>query len=582
MSPVWWRFVLGWRRHLGEMLLASLLINGFALALPLFSMLVYDKAMGNEVHDTLWALAGGMAILFVLELALRMSRVFIVEHAGARWDAHLDERLMRGVLAAPLSRALPAGEVMARYRQVASTRDVLGAQCLLALADLPFLGLYVVAVAAIGGPLVALPIVIGLLLLGFTAATHGIAQQRQRQAEVAHGEKFGELMDVLAARESLVAPAAASVALQRYRAPAQRGARSAAQARLWLQFAQQATPVAMAFCTVSLLVAGVFRVEAQALSVGGLISVNLLGGRMLGILCGIAPVVLRWREFQRALRELDRTIDLDVPPPAAWQVARDADSTSRGAFFTEGLRLDGVGFTYPGHTRPTLDALTLHLRPGEVIALVGASGSGKSTLLRLLAGQMAPGAGRLAYAGHAIDSEAARRWLGAQARFKPQDPSFLRGRVAEIVAPGITRPDEAALVAALRGAGLGAALDRGELGLNTEVGTNGAGLSGGQRQSLALARAFHTEPGYAVSNELLLLDEPTLGLDRTSQDQVLRSLEAMREGRCIVIATHAAEVIQCADRVLVLDRGRLVADAPPARLLGARPQSAPQAEESAP
>jgi ABC-type bacteriocin/lantibiotic exporter with double-glycine peptidase domain len=217
-----------------------------------------------------------------------------------------------------------------------------------------------------------------------------------------------------------------------------------------------------------------------------------------------------------------------------------------------------------------------------MVALVGASGAGKSTLLRLLAGQIAPSAGRLAYAGHAIDGDAARRWLGAQARCKPQDPSFLRGRVAEIIAPGLARPDEAALVAALRAAGLGAALDRGELGLNTEVGTNGAGLSGGQRQALALARAFHAEPGDAASNELLLLDEPTLGLDRTAQDQVLRSLESLREGRCIVIATHAAEVIHCADRVLVLDRGRLVADAPPARLLGARAQPESRAMEAAP
>ena len=125
-----WHFVHANRRHVGEMLLASLLVNAFVLALPLFSMLVYDKAMGNELHDTLWALAGGMLILFALEIGLRLSRVLIVEHAGARWDAHLDERLMRGILAAPVSKTLAIGDVLSRYREVTGTRDLLSAQFL--------------------------------------------------------------------------------------------------------------------------------------------------------------------------------------------------------------------------------------------------------------------------------------------------------------------------------------------------------------------------------------------------------------------------------------------------------------------
>jgi len=560
-----WHFVRANRRHVGEMLLASLLVNTFVLALPLFSMLVYDKAMGNELHDTLWALSGGMLILFGLEISLRLSRVLIVEHAGARWDAHLDERLMRGILAAPMSKTLAIGDVLSRYREVTGTRDLLSAQFLLPIADLPFLLLFVLAVSIIAGPLVCVPLGVGAVLLVVTAVFQSVSMSRQRRASASQSAKLTWLVDVLCARESLMSKSAADVAATRYRLPALAGARAAAQARLWSQLSQQAVPVAMSFSTVLLLVLGVFRVEAQALSVGGLISVSLLSSRILATLCSIAPIVSRWKEFSRSLGELGATVDFDVAPVSALQAAA-------GALATEGIRLDSVSFAYPGQARSILDGLTLHLRPGELVAVVGASGAGKSTLLRVLAGHVPHSAGQLAFGGHVIGDDLQRRWLCSQVRFKPQDPSFLRGRLGEVVAPGTATASDAALVRALRSAGFGPSLDRGELGLNSEVGTNGSALSGGQRQMLALARALYggdAPPDPAQGSEVILLDEPTLGLDRPAQEQVLRELGPLRAGRCVVVATHAAEVIQCADRVLVLEGGRIVADAPPSRLLGA-------------
>ncbi|MBW8830156.1 MAG: ATP-binding cassette domain-containing protein [Burkholderiales bacterium] len=565
MKHALWHFVRANRRHVGEMLLASLLVNTFVLALPLFSMLVYDKAMGNELHDTLWALSGGMLILFGLEISLRLSRVLIVEHAGARWDAHLDERLMRGILAAPMSKTLAIGDVLSRYREVTGTRDLLSAQFLLPIADLPFLLLFVLAVSIIAGPLVCVPLGVGAVLLVVTAVFQSVSMSRQRRASASQSAKLTWLVDVLCARESLMSKSAADVAATRYRLPALAGARAAAQARLWSQLSQQAVPVAMSFSTVLLLVLGVFRVEAQALSVGGLISVSLLSSRILATLCSIAPIVSRWKEFSRSLGELGATVDFDVAPVSALQAAA-------GALATEGIRLDSVSFAYPGQARSILDGLTLHLRPGELVAVVGASGAGKSTLLRVLAGHVPHSAGQLAFGGHVIGDDLQRRWLCSQVRFKPQDPSFLRGRLGEVVAPGTATASDAALVRALRSAGFGPSLDRGELGLNSEVGTNGSALSGGQRQMLALARALYggdAPPDPAQGSEVILLDEPTLGLDRPAQEQVLRELGPLRAGRCVVVATHAAEVIQCADRVLVLEGGRIVADAPPSRLLGA-------------
>ncbi len=549
------------RRYVAELLLASLVVNVFVLALPLFSMLVYDKAVGNEIHDTLWALAGGMGLLLMLELCLRVARITLIEHAGARWDSRLDEKLIYGVLAAPLSRPLAVGDVLSRYRETSMTRDFLSAQYLLPLADLPFALIYVAALALISGTMVLIPLGVGGLLVLTSGALQHASQVRQRSANAAHSRKLTLLVDVLLARESLAGAGAAHMALQGFKGPAAEGARASAQARWWAQMAQQAIPLGMSAATVVLLVAGVYQVEAQALSVGGLISCTMLGGRLIANMCTLAPLVTRWREFAHALSSLGQAVDLAAASPSEPHLAVTSPA-AKNAFSTEGVRLDALSFAYPGNDRRVLDELKLQLNSDQLVAVVGSSGCGKTTLLRVLAGQLAHTAGQLVCAGHVIDSEPARRQLARRVAYKAQDMAFLGGTVAQVLAPGVEAPDEARLVAALRAAGLGPVLDRGELGLSSLVGTNGVGLSGGQRQMLALARVL-----YAPA-ELVVMDEPTLGLDRLAQDGLLRELVLLKAGRCLVVATHTTELIQRADRVLVLDRGRLVADSTPSQLLG--------------
>jgi ABC-type bacteriocin/lantibiotic exporter with double-glycine peptidase domain len=209
-------------------------------------------------------------------------------------------------------------------------------------------------------------------------------------------------------------------------------------------------------------------------------------------------------------------------------------------------------------------------------AVVGNSGSGKSTLLRLLAGRVAPQAGQLSAGGHLIDNEASRRWLAAKVAYKPQEPTFLGGAIADVLRDGDTTLADETLLHAVRQAGLGPALDRNEIGLNTVLGTNGIGLSGGQRQMIALARVF------AARMDILILDEPTLGLDATAQAVVLDTLKQLKTSKCLVVSTHAAEVMHAADRALVIDQGKLVADSTPAQLLGRQTTARTQPNETPP
>lgn len=566
------------RAHLGTLLLAGCVVNALALALPLFSMLVYDKAVGNEIHATLWALALGVVLALALELCVRLARVLLIEHAGARWDAHLDDRLLRGVLRAPLSRPLAVGPVLTRYRDLGSSRDVLSAQFLLPAADLPFMLLFAVALLVIAGPLVLIPFVMGALLLALGAGFSALASRSQRRANAAHGRKLTMLVDVLLARESLVQPAAAAVAQSGFKPAAAEGSRAAAQARSWNQLTQQVVPVGLSATSVLMLVASVYRVEAQLLSVGGMISATMLSGLLVALLCGLSPLFGRWQEFLMALRELRATVDLDAPTLPADALPAGADAALEAA----GLHAEALAYAYPGRERQVIDGVTLKAHTGEMIAVVGSSGAGKSTLLRLLAGRLAPTAGRLSVAGEVVDTDAARTRLAQRVLLKPQEPAFLPGSVRHIVDPSRhidIKADPEADARALRSlaaTGLGPAIERGEIGLNTPVGSQGEGLSGGQRQMLALARALHAD------TPVLLMDEPTLGLDSKAQETLIEHLATLSRSRCLVVATHTTELIRRCQRVWVLDRGRLVADTTPQRLFGQAAGSTPGPAPHAP
>jgi ATP-binding cassette subfamily B protein/ATP-binding cassette subfamily C protein LapB len=547
-------------------------------------MLVYDKAVGNALHETLWALFIGMAIALALELVLRVTRLFLVEHAGARWDVHTDAQLVRRMLAAPLSSPLPVGEVLARYRELGATREVLSAQFLLPLADVPFVLLFLLVLLCISPWLVVVPVVMSALLVACNVAVQTLAKRRQKVSNQAHSVKLGYLTDLLLTRESLRDPHAAAMVESAMRKPSQEGARAASQARLWAQMAQQFTTVGVSLVSALTLLVGVFLIEGQALSVGGLSSSTVLSSRVVVALCGLVPVLTRWEEFLQALKSLTVVVggpasDAQGAPSGATALAGAGRATGaadgagavtqgRSAFQTEGLRVDGLYYTlHAGQEkeRHLLAQMSFSIAAGQLVVVVGASGAGKSTLLRLLAGHLAPSKGRISYAAVVVDSEQGRRWMATQLAYKPQEPVFMGGTVKEVLAPNQSHllPDARA-VQVLRTVGLGPALDQGFLGLESPVGTNGAGISGGQRQMLALARALLAE------RDLMLLDEPTLGLDRTAQEGLIQGLLALRaQGKALVVATHTSELIHVADRVLVLERGKLVADAPPQALMRA-------------
>jgi ABC-type bacteriocin/lantibiotic exporter with double-glycine peptidase domain len=557
------------RRHVHVLLTGGFVLNLLGLLVPMFSMIVYDRIIGNDAYASLAALAIGMVLAGLLELVLRQARVQIVEHVGARWDRALDERVVLGLLNASLLTPPELGPVLSRYRDVLATRDFLSAAYVLPVTDLPFVLVYLLAIYGIGGPIVLVAATLGIALLVVSLLSYRLGRARHMRALGRTNEKISLLAEIVVALETLRRRRSAQRAAGRFLALSDAVVADAAQARVWMAFPGSATPVLAIYTTVATLALGVYLVDIQAITTGALIACSMLCGRCVMLFGSVAALWNRFEDFTRAMAELGATLDLAEEP-----AGRAARKAPRPRLPAPSFVLVQMGFSRPNAAHAVFQDVSLEIAPGECVALLGRAGSGKSTLLRVLAGRLSPTSGALVVGGVPVASQRAG-WLADCVGYKAQDPQFLTVSIDDLLRDAAPHLPARQRLDMLRAVGLGRALDAGEISLATRVGAFGVGVSGGQRQMLALACAF------LQGEDVLLLDEPTLGLDAEAQRQVLGLLAALKGRRTMIIATHAPEIIALCERVILVGEGRILADGPRAKLV-ASPIPAPPTPTASP
>ena len=552
-QPRFLPFLREYRARLAELVLTGLLINAVGLLLPLFTMLVYDKVVGNHVNETLWALALGLALFVALELGMRAMRTHTVESVACRVDAAMERRLLDRLFA-PGGPMPPVGLMLARYRDFQSARDFVSSNWLVALADAPFVAVFLAAIYLVGGPIVLVPLFAGLLLIGVHALLHLPANRYAELATQAQARKMTVLSEILGAGELVRATPLRYLLGRRFAQQADDTALALARGRFWTHLGHHVSAVVATLGAIGVLVMGVYRIEARELSIGGLIACSMLAGRTVMMLSGLSLIVSRWRELRRAMQSLDGLFQDEVKRPPI--DPGSAQWVSR----TNSLQLRGVGFAHEP-SRPLLDKLDLDIPPGQFVVLLGRPGAGKTTLLKLLGGLLRPVAGEVLLDGHALaDWPASAR--AREVSVKPQDPALFEGTLAEnIVAGADAMVTPETFGQALAVSGLDQWIARGELSLSQRLLPGGANLSGGQRQLVALARTL------AQASPVVLLDEPTVGLDQATETGIVTRLRSWCEGRTVVVATHSAAMVAAADRLIVLEGGRIAADGPPSRVL---------------
>ena len=530
-----------------EVGLASLFVNSGQLMLPLFSMLVYDKVVSNGVFETLWALVIGMMLYLATDAGMRLVRAWSTERIGDELTRRSDENLWHRLTAQVDTPAGGFARFLSNYRDLALSRDFVSSSYLLSLADIPFLALYLIVIG-----IVAWPLLIVALLLVALYATAGLLLQAQtnrlgREAEQRNTRKLSFIGEMLGALDVARTVPGAGALLRRWRELSDSSASIDGQRRLAMNHLNTLSAAMQTFSTVAMLAAGAYLIEARALSVGGLIASNLLAGRAMGMVASLFMVTGKWQDFQRAAARMESSLEAAV----------EKDCVPRPSTAGHIVVID-LGKRYPGRP-PALEAVSFSVAPGERIALLGRPGAGKTTLLRSLAGLSRPDAGQILIDGLALDDIARldrARWLA----WKSQEPAIFAGSLEDNLR--IAGGDSKRLTQAIWTSGLEDELKSGRMTLGMQLDERGANLSGGQKQKVALARAF------AQPCCILLLDEPTLGLDPDSERQLAQRLpQLLGDETVLIMTTHSVIMLGLAKRVIAMDGGRLVADGPREKLV---------------
>lgn len=543
-------------------LVASVLINVLSLAMPLFTMNVYDRVIPNRAQSTLWVLAIGVFLAFALDFALRTARANVVDQIGKRLDLKLSQKIFGRLLTTPLAaRKGHTGSLAARVSEYQSIRDFFASTTVVLIVDLAFLVIFIFAIAYIGGWLALIPLVImGAMAVAGWRLQNEVTQASQ-DAQTDYGLQQTLLVESLSNMETLKSMNSEGGMIGRWYRLAEVGSFSQVRLR---RISATAVGLATTFQQVSgiaLVIGGYYLFANGDISMGAIIAVVMLSSRSLAPAGQIAYLLTRARQAKETLNSIDALFDgEDERKQGSLSIPAKVRSAT--------IRMEKVGFTYPGTTVAALGDLDLVIEPGERIAIVGRVASGKSTLGRVICGLYQPTEGSMMIDG--IDSRQFRpQDIRSAYRFVGQDANVFTGTVKDNLTLGRPEATDEAMIEALRITGADQFLSRDAGGFDRPVGEHGSKLSGGQRSFLALARAF------VSPCELLFLDEPTGAMDsQTEKLFVDRLMGALTPGQTLMISTHRPALFSLCDRIIVLDKGRVIADGPKEKIIAASGVSA--------
>ncbi len=547
-DPMYVTMLRAYGKRMVEIVVAGFLINVFGLLLPVYSRLVYDKVIGNHIPDTLWALTLGMLLFLALEFVLRVIRTFYIEQLAGKFDIDFDQAVVKKLLAARVS--WPVGVVLAKYRDITSARDLLSSNYMLVIIDFPFLLLYLLAIGLIGGPIVWVVLVGGTLLVGAQLLCKIPANDYASTAMTIGATKTNKLAGLVYGIETLKTSALQKRVLELFAKDAEDAGTTQAKSRFWSSVGFTISSSGYTLMTVATLVVGVYMVEANALTVGALIASSMLVGRAASMLSSVAMVLGRIDAFKQARTSFE---ELFIEAPNA-QVTNEVDRQQ----IDGKIQVANLSFSIKPDEPAMLKQISFVINPGEKIGLVGRSGSGKSTLLRCLAGVHAPDTGQVLMDGIAVAAYPQEVRMRSIA-YKPQDPFLFDGTLASNIFVD-NAISTSIYQTALHVSCMDELLAGGQLRLDQLLVAPG-NLSGGQRQMVALARAIACTPN------VLLLDEPTTGIDQGTENKIIERLVAFAATRTLVVATHSPVLLKQMDRIIVIHDGKIVADGPRAQIL---------------
>lgn len=546
----WFRDTLKQSRWLySDALLASLLINLLGLMVPLFVMQTYDRVVPNQATSTLWVLVIGLMLGTLFELVLRVVRAHLLDQAGKKTDLILSATLFERITGMSM-KARPAtiGGFAQSIHDFQGLREFLTAVTLTSVIDLPFVVLMLLVIGLLGGWLVVIPLVAFPITIAFALFIQARLRDTVEKSLSLGALRQALLIETLGGLETLKACGAESERQHQWESTHGALTRLDVQARNLSALATNGTLFIQQLCGMATIVAGVYSIIAGNLSVGALVASYMLGSRVLAPLGQIAGLITRYQQAQLTMHSTDALMALPQERPAGQQTLERTQL--HGA-----LQVSQVTFRYNGQNAAALDNVSFTVKPGERIGIIGRSGSGKSTLARLLMGFYEPEEGQILLDNldlRQLDIADLRQQLG----YVAHDLPLLAGSLRDNLTLGARYVSDARMLEVAEMTGVSELARQHPQGFERPVGERGMLLSGGQRQTVLLARAMLLEP------PILILDEPTSHMDNSSEDQLRQRLHGWVQGKTLLLVTHRTSMLSLVDRLMVLDNGKVVADGP--------------------
>lgn len=542
------------RGQLVHLAAAGAVVNLFGLFFPLFAMAIFDRVVPHGAFETLAALAIGILLALAFEFLVRQARLKLHDAIAQSIATAMQGQIVGRLLFSP-GAAIPrsSGPILQPMQDLDAFAHSLPHLVTAIAVDIPFFLLLAGLIYAIGGPIVLVPLVAVLVLVALHIACHHFGQ-RAHLAAAMHLRRHSQLIiDMVSLAERIRATGAGWRLIANWETTADAAGYAAHRNRYWQGIAAQGGVVLIQAAVVATAISGAILVVGGTMTIGALSASILLMNRMLLPMSLLTGLVLRTRQLARSIAPLVALLGQPVE--------RGGDRSRSGmAALAPRIALRNLRFTYPEEQRPSLAEISLAIAPGERIGIIGRTGSGKSTLLRLIARLHAPQDGRITI----DDRDAAQidpaAWRSLVA-YMGQDNALFDTTLEDNLTIGLSGIDRARLERVAMITGVHDFASRHPMGYSMPVGPGGQRLSGGERQSVALARALIGKPA------LLVLDEPTAAMDNGLEARLIGALAGELGGAGLVIATHRMPMLALVDRVIWLDGGRIIADGPKADIL---------------
>ena len=537
----------------GQVLIAAAVSNFLGLSTALFIMVVYDRVVPNEAIESLIALTIGVLLALGFDFLIKSLRSNFIDRAGKRADLRMSRLIFDKLLAMQLDgRKQKSGALASVVREFDTLRDFFTSATLVTVVDLPFIFFFIWVISLIAGPLAIVPLIaVPLVIIAGLVIQPFLARIASGSMETAMS-KQGVLVETLNGLETVQATGSGRLMRKRFEEAAASQSELGLKNRLLSQFAINSAASVQQLAQVMIIFYGVFLIQDGEVTMGALIAAVILSGRTLAPLTQLASALSRANSARQAFRSLNSIMKEDDGEPEYQQ------RLSRPRMSGE-VEFKNVTYTFPGAKAPVIRDLSLKIPAGQKVAIVGRMGSGKSTLARLAAGLIQPSEGSVLIDGvdlRQIDKSDLRRNVGVML----QETWLFSGSLRENLQMGYYEYDDRHILNVAKISGVDDFVSGHPSGYDMQLKEKGEGLSGGQRQSINLARALLHEPN------LLILDEPTSSMDTATEKSVLDRLKFWLKDRTLIVVTHRNTLLRLADRVLVMDQGTIAADTTPERL----------------